>query len=127
MSYRISLFRYILVFTLVCTSMSLAVAAPFVFSDKPNFSGSTTKYDNWCSRTVDLKVVALERPDIFNPPDSAYLQFKLAKQSSMIMSSICKRVRKITISGWYRGKLYYAGAATKNDNWKLVGIYLGKD
>lgn len=112
----------------LCASLALLVAAglasseEFKFHDKPNFLG-TTLSSHWCGEVVALKITALQDPAIFNPPDSVYLQQKALGVSLVAMGVVCPQVKKITFSGWYKGELYYAGAASAEDEWRLVGIY----
>lgn len=99
-----------------------ALAGQFKFHDKPNFVGVTLEED-WCGEVVALKLTALQDPGIFDPPDSEYMQRKALGTSRAALEIVCPGVRKITFSGWYRGELYYAGAASAEDDWRLVGIY----
>jgi hypothetical protein len=98
-------------------------AEEFKFHDKPHFLGTTLKSD-WCGEVVDLKIKALQDPSIFNPPDSVYLQQKVLGVSLVAMSVVCPEVKKITLSGWFQGELYFAGAASKENDWRLVGLYV---
>ena len=108
------------------------IAAPgILMADQVRFKDSTTATKfigtsartNWCDEVVALKVTATQNPTVFNPPDSAYLQTNLVGQARAIMGFSCRKLRKITISGWYQGKLYYAATASKNNGWTLEGIY----
>ncbi|MBU0500909.1 MAG: hypothetical protein KJ558_01625 [Gammaproteobacteria bacterium] len=99
-----------------------ALAGQFRFHDKPNFVGVTLEED-WCGEVVALKLTALQDPGIFDPPDSEYMQRKALGTSRAALEIVCPGVRKITFSGWYRGELYYAGAASAGDDWRLVGLY----
>ncbi|MBU0499295.1 MAG: hypothetical protein KJ558_09490 [Gammaproteobacteria bacterium] len=99
-----------------------ALAAQFRFNDLPHFSGVSVRTD-WCGEEVALKITALEDASIFVPPDGEYLQTMVVGKSRAVMGMICPRVKKITISGWYKGELHYAGSASEKNNWGLVGIY----
>ena len=115
-------FQLVTILFLVLMTAGPLHADEFIFHDRPNFTGTTVKSD-WCGEVVDLKLTALQDPAIFDPPNSVYLQQKALGVSLVAMGIVCPAVKKITLSGWYRGELYYAGTASVDNDWRLVGLY----
>lgn len=48
---------------------------------------------------------------------------KLARNMRYIISGECKPLRKITFTGKVNGVLWYAGAVSIDQKWRLFGIY----
>lgn len=78
---------------------------------------------DWCANAVDLRVDA-DDPSVFARPESQVMQGDLVGGVRAVMPFSCPQATRMNLAGWSRGTLVFAGTASADNNWKLVGFYV---